>query len=390
MTIGSIRSHFVLNLLVAIAAVAGVSVPSLAQDIDTHDLYVKMDYWVSPSQQSAEAWHFDEDNNGDWTQLPNHPNPPDARTRAKFRIDDLLKDSLIEDDWVWFLAVESIQVVGGNDPENFQVLSGENEYSEMIDMMVFGLDGDPIYLDPHDPCGSRIWPIATGSEMTSYELDPHPDNHLVVEPKHYGMLMHQDWLLEAAAWRWKNPAGVSANENVYIRFTLKFDYVKRPNDYLYTNCGVSWISAGGGCAYNFCVTDAQTTVTGSVFDLGALDRGPILVAVPHTLDHTTNVRFYKRVGQQDTLLIERTPTNSNNHYTAHKCEPDGATISWHNHSSGSAGHLVKGGLAQWQGNEDPGDGVFVSATMNVSTHATSAPTDHRGLYMVFWRRRIIQ
>lgn len=90
MSTGSIPSRLVLATIIALVAVAGVSLTTLGQDIDTHEVYVKMDYWLSPSQQSAEAWHFDPDNNNQWTQLPN--DPIQAIPRARFTIEDLLRD----------------------------------------------------------------------------------------------------------------------------------------------------------------------------------------------------------------------------------------------------------------------------------------------------------
>jgi len=355
-----------------------------AQDFVEHEVYVKMDYWESAGDQSAEAWHFDPDNGNQWTQLPNDPNPPDARERAKFTIKDLLEDAKITQfDTVWFLGVKDIQVVGGQ-PGSFQNLSLNEAYSEMIDMMVFSFHGEASGMVAHDPCGSRIWPIATGSEMTPYVLHEHPDN---AQQKYYGMKLNSEEIVASAAWRWKNPADVAADEDVYIEFTLKFDYHKTNEAYAYINCGVSWISAAGGCDYNFCLTGSTATKVGTPFDMDI--HGPIVVAVPHTLDHATVIRLYKRVGTQDTLLVQRNPDNSNNYYTAHRCEPDGGEIAWHVHTSGQYGHLKVRGYEQWQGNEDPGDGVFTAAAYNVSPHSSSAPTNHRGLFIIFWERGVI-
>lgn len=378
----STPSRFVSLPLYASLALLAASGAAPAQNIVEHEVYVKMDYWVSPSQQSAEAWHFDPDNNNQWTQLPN--DPMQAIPRARFTIEDLLRDEWITREHVWFLGVPGIRVVGG-EPGNFQNLSGVEAYSEMIDVMVIRVENLFSGLTVLDPCGTRIWPIATGSEMMEYWLDPHPDNE---EEKHYGIRLHREEVLASAAWKWKNPGGVDPYEDVYIEFKLRFDYDKVNENYTYSQCGVSWISAAGGCDYNFCLTDSTATKSGSPFSLGTND--PIVVAVPHTLDHATNVRLYRREGGQDTLLVERTPINSNNYHTAHKCDPDGAEIQWHTHTSGAYGHLVVDGYTQWQGNQSPGsgDGILTKASYNVPAHSTAAPVNHRGLYIVFWERLI--
>ncbi len=116
----------------------------------------------------------------------------------------------------------------------------------------------------------------------------------------------------------------------------------------------------------------------------------IVVAVPHVLDHTATLRLYHLArDSQNTLLLDTSINNSNNHYTSHKCEPDGGTHAWHNHSSGSAGHLPVGGLSQWHGSIVLNDvyytdEIFAAASFNIPSHTTSDPTDHRALYMVFW------
>jgi len=163
----------------------GVAV-SFAQPIEPLiqqvQVYVKMDFWQASSQQTAEAWHFDPNNNGAWTQLPKDPTPPDLRARAKFEIPRLFNQNLPADDWIWFLGVPRIRVVRGS-PSAFEDVSADPQYTEMIDHMVIGADPTTTSMSSHDPCGNRIWPIASGSELTTYQLD---NDDL---ERHFGMAM---------------------------------------------------------------------------------------------------------------------------------------------------------------------------------------------------------
>lgn len=349
-------------------------------------VYVKMDFWESPGSQSAEAWHFDPNNNGTWTQLSNNPTPPDARPRARFEIEDLFPAEWMADDHIWFLGVTDIEVVTGS-PGNFAYVSNNASYTEMIDRMIFAVDPTTADIGAYDPCGTRIWPIATGSELTPYWLYPHTNRR-----GGYGMRVLKEGLLESTAWLWKNPADVE-EADVYIEFTLLFDmvdYATEPADW-HQPVVVSWISAGGGCGYDFCLSQGQATAVkvGTPFDVPDDTYTRIVVAVPHVIDHTAALQLYLKRNNQNTLLIDTSINNSNNHYTSHKCEPDGGLHAWHNHSSASAGHLPVGGLSQWHGSivlNDIAytDEVFAAASFNIPSHATSDPTDHRALYMVFW------
>lgn len=220
------------------------------------NVYVKMDFWDDPEDQIAEAWHFDPNNNGEWTQLSNDPNPPGGRPRARFEIEDLFLSSLMQDDWVWFLAVLDIQVVTGSH-ENFQYVTTQNAYTELIDRMVFAVDPDSTSIGAYDPCGSRIWPIANGSELTTYYLSPH-----FASEGGYGMRIEKNAPLQSTAWLWKNPGNVE-QADVYIEFTLQFDMVDDPGtpEERRIDVHISWISAGCGCGYEFCLDPSQTRAT---------------------------------------------------------------------------------------------------------------------------------
>ncbi len=358
----------------------------------TAKVYVKMDFWNAPASQSAEAWHFDPNNNGVWTQLSNDPTTPTAPPHAQFKIKDLFLSSLMQETHVWFLGVPDIQVVTGS-PGNFTNVSGNAAYSEMIDRMIFAADPMTADIGSHDPCGNRVWPIATGSELTPYLLYPH-----VNRQGGYGMRMVKEGLLESTGWLWKNPDNVE-QADVYIEFTLLFDMkdeqqipAQRHQDVL-----VSWISAGGGCDYNFCIAQGQETAVkiGTPFAAPG-DTSKIVVAVPHVLDHTAALQLYWRRNSQNTLLIDTPINNSINHFTAHKCEPDGCDIAWHNHQNAAAGHLPVAGLSQVHAAlslDGPGlDEIFAVASFNMPPHTSPnpAPTNHRALYMVFWHGTIPQ
>lgn len=353
------------------------------------EVYIKMDFWKPAEEQTARAWHEDPNNGGQWTELPQHPDYV-AKPRARFPFRMLFLESELEDPWVWFMGVPGITVVRGS-PGAFEDVSNNPDYSEMIDLMVMGFDPATCSMVAHDPCGSRIWPIATGSELTPYQI---ADNPLF---RHYAMRMvqrsesypHTEGLLQSAAWRWKNPAGLE-EEDVYIRFTLRFDLHDR-NDLFstYHDTYVSWISAGGGCGYTFCLGTGTATKIGTPYNLAAATNKLLVLAVPHVLDHTAGLQLYKWNGNQGTLLVDSSIGNSNSHPTNHKCDPDGALIAAHTHASGAAGQLQKGGLsAAYFEPLEPllgSDEVFTASSFDVPAHTVAAPVNCRALYMVFWR-----
>lgn len=382
--------------LAAVMSVALAANPADGQQyrIEEAKVYVKMDFWEAPSSQSAEAWHFDPNNNGVWTQLPNKAGTPTAPPRAQFEVKDLFRHDLMPDPYVWFVAVDEIRVVTGN-PSNFTNVSGNPAYTEMIDRMIFAADPDSTEVAVHDPCGNRSWPIATGSELTRYQLHDHPYGW----EGSYGMMMNKEGLLESTAWLWKNPAGIEESD-VYIEFKLLFDLDQDAPQGLrnHRNVSVSWISAAGGCGYTFCLAEGQETAVkiGTPFAVPDEIWSELVVAVPHVLDHTATLQLYWRRGAQNMLLIDSAINNSTNHHTSHKCLPDGGDIAWHNHSSAAAGHLPVGGLTAWRGdhvfNNDGQDEIFAAATFNIPSHTSPnpAPTNHRALYMVFWHGTIDQ
>ncbi len=382
-----VRTRVLLLLAAALSAalLTGRTRAQECYNIQAADVYVKMDFWKAPDEQTAEAWHFDPNNNMQWTQLPN--DPASARPRARFKVEDLYLHELMLDDEVWFIGVDNIQVVTGA-PGNFTIVSGVAEYVEMLDRIVFAVQ-DPqsagiqiIY----DPCGTRVWPIAAGSDLTPYRLHPHTSN-----PGGYGIRMKKEALLASTGWRWKNPAGV-APADVYVVLTILHDMVKKPNPpcLRHVNVGVSWISAGDGCAYDFCLSAGQPTVLKVGSPVNALDGWAALVAaVPHTLDHTAALQLYWRHGTEITLLIDSSIGDSVSQPVAHKCEPEGMEIPWHTHAPGVTGHLRPSlGLSFWQGrydlNSPQGNEVFTAASFDVPAHSVAAPTNHRALYMVFW------
>ncbi len=387
------RIRFQMWLVSALLLTMGIVMTSAAKAqlqyrIQEAKVYVKMDFWKAPSSQSAEAWHFDPNNNGVWTQLPDDPTMPTAPPRAQFKVKDLFRHDLMPDPYIWFVAVDEIRVVAGS-PGNFADVSGNAAYSEMIDRMIFAADPVSTGVQLHDPCGDRSWPIATGSELTRYQLHDHPSGW----EGSYGMMMNKEGLLESTGWLWKNPAGVDESE-VYIEFTLLFDMDQVPEFPLrsHRNVAVSWISAGGGCGYNFWLAEGQETAVkiGTPFRVPDEMWSELVVAVPQVLDHTATLQLYWRRNSQNTLLIDTPINNSNNHFTAHKCEPNGGDIAWHNHQNAAAGHLPVGGLSQWHGSHvfdaQELDWIFAAATFNIPPHTSPnpAPTNHRALYMVFW------
>lgn len=292
---------------------------------------------------------------------------------------------------MWFLGVPAIKVVRGS-PGAFQDVSGDPRYSEMIDRMVIAADPTTTNMTPRDPCGDRIWPIATGSELTPYELS-NVDRHFgMAMVQDSGPPLHRKGLLFSAAWGWKNPAGLEA-EDVYIEFTLRFDLRQTNNLFgTYYDMYVSWISAGGGCGYTFCLTPEQSTAAkaGTPHLLTNFNSHFLVAAVPHMLDHTAGLQLYNRNGTQNTLLLNTPIGNLNSHPTSHKCEPDGAAIENHTHASGSAGHLRRGGLSAYyfnpleELNGSTPEEVFATSWFDIPPHAVEAPTDQRALYMLFW------
>lgn len=204
--------------------------------------------------------------------------------------------------------------------------------------------------------------------------------------------MVKEELLGVVAWQWENPTGIE-EEDVYLDLELRFD-IQAGSPPGYTNLCVTWVSAGGGCGYDFCLnSNQQVTKTGTpvdVFENGAAFT--VRGAVPLVLDHISSVKLYTRNDNNDTLLVTRYPANSNNFYSAHQCQPDGAEVEWHSHSSGSAGHLQAGGLSPWFGDEDFGADttLFTEAVFTIPTHETfdpfhtvATPINCRAVYMVF-------
>ena len=304
------RIRFQMWLVSALLLTMGIVMTSAAKAqlqyrIQEAKVYVKMDFWKAPSSQSAEAWHFDPNNNGVWTQLPDDPTMPTAPPRAQFKVKDLFRHDLMPDPYIWFVAVDEIRVVAGS-PGNFADVSGNAAYSEMIDRMIFAADPVSTGVQLHDPCGDRSWPIATGSELTRYQLHDHPSGW----EGSYGMMMNKEGLLESTGWLWKNPAGVDESE-VYIEFTLLFDMDQVPEFPLrsHRNVAGSWISAGGGCGYNFWLAEGQETAVkiGTPFRVPDEMWSELVVAVPQVLDHTATLQLYWRRNSQNTLLID-TPT----------------------------------------------------------------------------------
>ncbi len=379
--------------LLAISVVLAIgltAVRSNAQPIEIYherDVYIKMDFWKPRSEQSAEAWFFDPANGGLLTQLPNDPSTPTAPPRAKFTVERFFPEPEFDENHAWFIGVPEINVgIPGSNEASFNDLSHLPQYSEMIDLAAMYIESES---GAGDPCGERIWPIATGSEMTRYWIGPHVNN----EPplgRSYGMRMERTAHVGSAVWRWKNPAGL-AQQDIYLRLKLRFDW--RGDTYPRWPVRCSWISAGGGCEYNICLEQGQGEVelTGPSYSLEWQGYQPrIIAAVPHTLDHTTEVRLWRHMNgppQQKISLLQYAPINSVNHLAAHKCEPDGQTLGWHTHGPSQTGHLQFRGLEQaWQGEFilTYGDMLFTTAKFNVPLHGTPAPVGCRALYMVFW------
>lgn len=352
-------------------------------------VYIKMDFWKSPDEQSAQAWHFDPNNGNQWTQLPNDPAYNLAKPRARFPFRRLFLESELEFPWIWFMGVPGIKVLRGS-PGSFEDVSNNPDYSEMIEFMVMGFDPTTCSMTAHDPCGERIWPIAAGSDLTPYTIGD------IDSFRYYAMRMvqkmngfpHTEGLLQSAVWRWKNPAGL-AEEDVYLEFTLRFDLADQNIEFnTYFDTHVSWISAGGGCGYTFCLTTGTATKTGTPYNLMIGDH-LLVLAVPHVLDRTAGLQLYKRNGNQNTLLVNSLIGNANSHPTSHKCDPDGALIPSHTHASGAAGHLLKGGLSpKYFAPLEPliaTDEVFTTSWFDVPAHTVAGPVNHQALYMLFWR-----
>lgn len=376
---GNRRAFLITIFASVLLASAHAAVAQIDPEREEAHVYIKMDFWEPVGSQTAEAWHFDPNNNEQWTRLPNKPYQTIAR--AQFEVQNLFPADDVGP-WMWFLGVTHVAIQKG-EPGNFTDVSNQPAYSQMIDRMVMGLDGEASSMNPDDPCGDRIWPIAVGSSLTICELWKAPE-------RPWGMRMVKEELLGVVSWQWENPTGVE-EEDVYLDLTLLFDKV---DPALYTNVFVSWISAGGGCGYDFCVnSNQQVTKTGTPVSLNNGAAYQIVGALPLTLDHTSNMKLYKRENNNDTLLITTLPVNSNNFYSAHKCQPDGSDIEWHNHSIGSSGHLQVGGVsAQW-GYEALLDDttIFTTADFVVPPHETfdpfhtvATPINCRAVYVIFW------
>jgi len=165
---------------------------------------------------------------------------------------------------------------------------------------------------------------------------------------------------------------------------------------IYVDTFVSWISAGGGCDYNFYLTQSQATaaIIGAPQTLNP-DIAFLVAAVPYTLDHTASLQLYKRnSAMQNTLLLNAQVSNLVTQPALHQCEPDGQEIPWHTHTSGQTGHLPVGRLsaASFMPLEIVEGGpqqekVFAAASFNIPPHVVDPPTNHRALFMLFWHDR---
>lgn len=386
------RNRMFLTLIITAFLSPGLLAPSAgAQEIyHERDVYIKMDFWKPAYQQSAEAWFFDPANGGLLTQLPNDPSTPTAPPRARFTVERFFPEPEFNEYHAWFIGVPEINVgIPGSDEESFMDLSNLPQYSEMIDLAAMYIESES---GAGDPCGERIWPIATGSEMTRYWIGPHVNNGPPLH-RRYGMRMERTGHLGSAVWRWKNPAGL-AEQDIYLRLKLRFDL--RGESFLRNHVRCSWISAGGGCDYNICLDQGQgeVTLSGPPYSLNWQGAAPVVIAaVPHALDHTTEVRLWRIITNPPPPnfipLLTFTPNNSVNHPAAHKCEPDGQTLGWHTHGPSQTGHLqYRGFEPAWQGNLPltPADMLLTTAKFNVPPHSTPAPVGCRAICIVFWHR----
>lgn len=389
--------HLIASSGIGVPIVLGAllsSAPSAsAQLIWEEKVYVKMDFWQPVNQQSAEAWHFDPNNARAWTKLPNHPNPPDLRgPRAKFEVRELFPDEFLNDLNIWFLGVPSIRIVAGEPgsyPGNFTDVSALPQYRHMLDVMVMNVEPSHTLGGAIDPCGSsvnggptgRLWPIAAGPELTPYHLFPHS-----AERGGFGMRMIREALVGSVTWRWSNPANV-AQENVYVEFTLRYDLkedTRDPED-RHINVHVSWISAGGGCAYDFCIDEGASQKFGSPF---APEAYSVVVAVPHVQDHADYIALNYSEGSNLLVISHQVPNNSPGESSAHKCQPDGTANPWHTHSPGASGHLRLGGLGQWHGRFflQTTSTLVATAGFDVPAHSVADTINQRALWLVFWDR----
>gem|GEM_PF-6224933 len=372
------RRLFVAGALSA-ALVGGASLANGQSTVVEEHLYVGIgQFWTMHHMGEQSAYMFREDG-GQLVALPDNPDPD--RLTSEFRIMDLLS-GVSENDNTWFIGVPDIRVMRRVNGALID-MSDHWEYGETIHHMVLKMVPVVTTRDAADPCGNRIWPIGTGSEMTPYRLD------FAGRGNQYAMHWKGGDKMGGIAWHWANPGGIGQEEELFIRFTLRFDL--DPNPEAYKNVNVSWISAGGGCDYDFCLISGYEERVGSAVTLPPdVRRARLVAAFPHIHDHALQMKLIKRSNGRNTELLSTTINNDRNYSAAHHCAPDGEMIAAHTHSGNETGHLPWRALAQqvWYNADvtiNQRDRLFTAAAFDVPVHgAEDLSVDEMAFYVVFW------
>ncbi|MCL4196836.1 MAG: hypothetical protein KJZ69_05020 [Phycisphaerales bacterium] len=345
-----------------------------AQNVRERDVFV----WIAgfdlePSQQIARMFHEDSP-----THLASLGQV--SGQTSLFSIRQLLLDDEEIGDYVWFRGVKDVRLMFGPHPEYETVptsdYSSDDQHRRLVDRCVLKMNGRPA----KDPC-NRVWPVAAGHELTSYDFRNIGGN------QDYAMVFDPDDTVTASNWLWANPADIAIHlfDAAYLRFTLVFDLDVEQE---YHDVNVSWVSAVY-CGHDFCLPSGQESEKiGPEWEIPSGVSGRIVAAIPFLQDHAS----WMRLMRNEDILFTATPTYPpQNQPAGHRCnEPDQPPTTWHTH----AGHFDMGAMQSsvaMPGSNGPtftaGDLLWVHAIYDVPDHiqqTANEPVNGRALWMVFW------
>ncbi|MFV2058944.1 MAG: hypothetical protein ACC707_20990 [Thiohalomonadales bacterium] len=255
--------------------------------------YVKIDH------QDRSAYVYDDD----FTVLTANPYVPKTSI-------EVLPDNEI----IWYLGAK-IDVVRKNPDSSIDVLSADPSYYEMNHHLVW------VYQSANkrvtDDCGFNR-PLAAGSELTDMRW-----------PSGYGYKM-QGGVIFPSAWHWENPANVSTQEDVYIRFIMQLD--NSPTGYKDTH--VTWIDTVP-CTSAFPVPSGKVEIEGP--DYPVIEKSRLVSLMPHLHDHSKKIEF-KLNGEKLRVFTAENAAIP----VAHDDMGDGPVL-LHTHAQ----HLPTEGLTTW-------------------------------------------
>lgn len=261
--------------------------------------------YVSVNHQQHTAYIYDEKFN----RLTDNPYVPGTSI-----------EMLPEDQTYWMLGY-TVDMIRRTPNGELEVVTSRPEFSEMNHhfVMIYNTPDRPL----PQPCVLHTSPIAVGSEFTD-----------IILPEGYAYKL-QGGALMGASWHWMNPAGLSHEEDVYIRLTYKLDTENQG----YKNTHASWIGAEP-CSEDFSIPSGRSTKISP--DYPVLKKQRLVLSQPHTHDHVKKMDLL-----YDGKKVLRVKPGYTSTYVAHDDVGEGETA-WHLDKN----HLPAGGLPVWSPGKD--------------------------------------